>query len=132
LGRYPEIVHNLCAEIRLVAAAQEKGYSGKSSGDQPIPYYGYYCRILKGQGKDAPGGAYDYMVNGKIIGGFALVAYPATYASSGIMTFIVNHEGVVYQKLLGQNTETAAQAMTLFNPDGNWKKVEEVAIGTKD
>ena len=116
----------------LFAAAQEKGYNVESSGDQPIPYYGYYYRILKGQGKDAPGGAYDYMVNGKMIGGFALVAYPATYASSGIMTFIVNHEGVVYQKDLGQNTETAAQAMTLFNPGGNWKKVEEVAIGTKD
>jgi hypothetical protein len=111
----------------LFAAAQEKGYNVESSGDQPIPYYGYYYRILKGQEKDAPGGAHDYMVNGKMIGGFALVAYPATYASSGIMTFIVNHEGVVYQKDMGQNTETAAQAMTLFNPDSKWKKVEEVA-----
>ncbi len=108
----------------LFAAAQEKGYNVESSGDQPIPYYGYYYRILKGQGMDAAGGAYDYMVNGKMIGGFAMVAYPATYASSGIMTFIVNHEGVIYQKDLGQNTETAAQTMTLFNPDGTWKKVE--------
>jgi hypothetical protein len=116
----------------LFAAAQEKGYDVESSGDQPNPYYGYYYRILKGQGKDAAGGAYDYKVNGKMIGGFALVAYPATYASSGIMTFIVNHEGVVYQKDLGQNTEEAALAMELFNPDSTWKKVEEVAIGTKD
>ncbi len=116
----------------LFAAAQEKGYSVESSGDQPIPYYGYYYRILRGQGKDAPGGAYDYMVIGKMIGGFAMVAYPATYASSGIMTFIVNHEGVVYQKDLGQNTEKAALAMELFNPDSTWEKVEEVPIGKKD
>ncbi|MGA9477885.1 MAG: DUF2950 domain-containing protein [Desulfobacterales bacterium] len=106
----------------LFAAAQEKGYSGKSGGGQPVPYYGYYYRILKGQGKKAPGGAYDYMVRGKMIGGFALVAYPAKYASSGIMTFIVNQDGVVYQKDLGRNTEKAAQAMKLFNPDGTWKK----------
>jgi hypothetical protein len=116
----------------LFATAQEKGYSVESSGDQPIPYYGYYYRILMGQGKDAPGGAYDYMVNRKMIGGFAMVAYPATYASSGIMTFVVNHDGVVYQKDLGRNTEKAAQAIKLFNPDSTWKKVEEVAIGTKD
>jgi hypothetical protein len=72
------------------------------------------------------------MVNGKIIEGFALVAYPATYASSGIMTFIVNHDGVVYQKDLGRNTDKAVQAIKLFNSDSTWKKVEEVAIGTKD
>ncbi len=106
----------------LFAAAQEKGYSGKSGGGQPVPYYGYYYRILKGQGKNAPGGAYDYMVKGEMIGGFALVAYPAKYASSGIMTFIVNHDGTVYQKDLGPNTEKAAQAMELFDPDSTWKK----------
>jgi hypothetical protein len=106
----------------LVAAAQEKGYSGLSTGDKPVPYYGYYYRILKGQGKNAPGGAYDYMVKGKMIGGFALVAYPAKYASSGIMTFIVNQDGAVYQKDLGRNTEKAAQAMKLFDPDSTWKK----------
>ncbi|MGA8282018.1 MAG: DUF2950 domain-containing protein [Desulfobacterales bacterium] len=106
----------------LFAAAQEKGYSGKSGGGQPVPYYGYYYRILKGQGKNAPGGAYDYMVKGKMIGGFALVAYPAKYASSGIMTFIVNQDGVVYQKDLGRNTEKAVQAIKLFNPDSTWKK----------
>ena len=106
----------------LFAAAQEKGYSGKSGGGQPVPYYGYYYRILKGQGKNAPGGAYDYMVKGEMIGGFALVAYPAKYAFSGIMTFIVNHDGTVYQKDLGPNTEKAAQAMELFDPDSTWKK----------
>jgi len=105
------------------AAAQEKGYSGKAGGT-PIPYHGYYYRILKGQGKSAPGGAYDYMAKGNMIGGFALVAYPAKYASSGVMTFIVNHDGVVYQKDLGRTTEKAAQAMKLFNPDSTWKKVE--------
>jgi hypothetical protein len=105
------------------AAAQEKGYSGKAGG-KPIPYHGYYYRILNGQGKSAAGGAYDYMVKGNMIGGFALVAYPAKYASSGVMTFIVNHDGVVYQKDLGRNTAKAAQAMKLFNPDSTWKKVE--------
>jgi hypothetical protein len=108
----------------LFAAAQEKGYSGKTAGGKPIPYYGYYYRILKGQGKDAPGGAYDYVVRGKMIGGFALVAYPAKYASSGVMTFIVNQDGVVYQKDLGKNTEKTALAMKLFNPDSTWKKVK--------
>jgi len=107
----------------LFAAAQEKGYSAKAGG-KPIPYHGYYYRILTGQGKSAPGGAYDYIVKGNMIGGFALVAYPAKYASSGVMTFIVNHDGVVYQKDLGRNTAKAAQAMKLFNPDSTWKKVE--------
>jgi hypothetical protein len=108
----------------LFAAAQEKGYSAKAAGGKPIPYFGYYYRILKGQGKNAPGGAYDYVVKGNMIGGFALVAYPAKYASSGVMTFIVNHDGVVYQKDLGKNTEKIALAMKLFDPDSTWKKVE--------
>ena len=108
----------------LFIAAQEKGYSGKSRGGQPVPYHGYYYRILKGQGKDAPDGAYDYMVMGKMIGGFALAAYPAKYASSGVMTFIVNHGGAVYQKDLGLSTHQSAQAMTHFNPDSTWNKVE--------
>jgi len=105
------------------AAAQEKGYTGKAGG-KPIPYHGYYYRILNGQGKNAPDGAYGYMVKGNMIGGFALVAYPAKYASSGVMTFILNHDGVVYQKDLGRNTAKAVQAMKLFNPDSTWKKVE--------
>jgi hypothetical protein len=106
----------------FAAAAQKEGYDLK--GEDPAPYHGYYYRILKGQGESAPGGAYDYLVNGKMIGGFALVAYPAKYGASGVMTFIVNHEGVVYEKDLGENTEETAQAMTIFNPDGTWKKSE--------
>lgn len=109
----------------LVGAAQEKGYTGKQSEDKPVPYHGYYYRILKAQGKNAKGGAYDYVVKGKMIGGFAMVAYPAQYGSSGIMTFIVNHAGEVYQKDLGGNTENTALKMKLFNPDSTWKKVEE-------
>jgi len=109
----------------LVAAAQEKGYTSRQPGGKPVPYHGYYYRILKAQGEHAGGGAYDYVVNGKMIGGFALVAYPARYGSSGIMTFIVNHDGIVYQKDLGGNTDRAALAMKRFNPDGTWEKVEK-------
>ena len=106
----------------LAAAAQKQGYSKK--GQEPEPFYGYYYRILTGQGKNAPGGAYDYAVKGNMIGGFALVAYPAKYGISGVMTFIVNHNGVVYQKDLGMHTEKTAQALKLFNPDSTWKKVQ--------
>jgi len=109
----------------LVGAAQEKGYSGKQSEGKPIPYHGYYYRILKAQGKNAKGGDYDYVVKGKMIGGFALVAYPAQYGSAGIMTFIVNHDGFVYQKDLGEDTAETSQAMTLFNPDSTWEKMGE-------
>jgi hypothetical protein len=115
----------------LFAEAQEKGYTGKSGTGTADPYHGYYYRILKGQGKDAPGGAYDYIVNGRMIGGFALVAYPAKYASSGVMTFIANHDGAVYEKDLSDNTQKAALAMELFNPDSTWKKVEEKAAEAK-
>ena len=100
-----------------MAAAQEEGYDLKKPGGGPSPYHGYYCRILTGQGKDAPGGAYDYMAKGKMLGGFAMVAYPAQYGASGIMTFVVNHDGNVYQKDLGDKTQKEAQAMRLFNPD---------------
>lgn len=113
----------------LVAAAQEEGYTGgrKSSGE-PTPYHGYYYRILKAQGRSSKGGAYDYVVKGKMIGGFALVAYPAQYGSSGIMTFIVNHDGTVYQKDLGENTEKITTAMKLFNPDNTWTGVEQQVV----
>jgi hypothetical protein len=79
--------------------------------------------MLKAQGPDAPGGAYDYVVRGKMMGGFALVAYPATYGNSGVMTFIVNQDGVVYQKDLGPSTASVAKKMTKFNPDATWKKL---------
>ena len=108
----------------LFASAQEKGYSAKAAGGKPIPYYGYYYRILTGQGKNAPGGAYDYVVKGNMIGGFALVAYPAKYGASGVMTFIVNHDGVVYQKDLGKNTEKTALAMKVFDPDSTGTKAQ--------
>jgi hypothetical protein len=108
----------------LIAKAAGEGYTGKWPLGRRNPYHGYYYKILKAQGKNAPGGEYDYVVNGKMIGGFALVAYPAEYGSSGIMTFIVNQEGVVYQSNLGKDTEKIATAMKKFDPDETWKKVE--------
>src|SRR5207247_1860532 len=93
------------------------------SASRPLaPYHGYFYRILTRQGKDAPGGAYDYFVNGKMIGGFAVIAYPARYGASGVMSFIVNHDGVVYEKDLGKNTAAIASKMTTFNPDASWKR----------
>jgi hypothetical protein len=106
----------------LVARARGEGYKG--AGGKPVAYHGYYYKLLTGQGKDAPGGAYDYLVKGKMMGGFGVVAYPAQYGSSGIMTFIVNHDGVVYQKNLGPKTASVAQAMTRFNPDKSWTAVK--------
>jgi hypothetical protein len=108
----------------FAAQAVKEGYGGKKSGDKPNPYHGYYYRILKAQGKNAPGGAYDYLVKGQMIGGFALVAYPAEYGASGIMTFMVNHDGAVYQKDLGKDTARIAGTMTKYDPDKTWKKVE--------
>jgi len=106
------------------ARAVREGYTPRKPGDKPVPFHGYYYRILKAQGKNAPGGAYDYVVKGKMIGGFALVAYPAEFGSSGIMTFIVNHDGVVYEKDLGAETAKIASAMTKFDPDPTWKKAD--------
>lgn len=114
----------------LVAEAAQQGYARKKGTSSP--YHGYYYRILKAQGKSAPGGAYDYMARGKMIGGFALVAYPAKYASSGIMTFIVNHDGVVYQKNLGPKTGTLAPAIKVFDPDATWEKVEDKDLKVAD
>jgi hypothetical protein len=113
----------------LAATAQKQGYSGKPN--TPAPYLGYYYRILTSQGANAQGGAYDYLVREKLLGGFALVAYPANYQSTGVMTFIVNHTGQVYQKDLGETTEEAVQAMTLFDPDSSWQKVEEKIVQEK-
>ena len=108
----------------LIAKAATEGYSGKRPVGRQSPYHGYYYKVLRSQGKNAPGGEYDYVVNGKMIGGFALVAYPSEYGNSGIMTFIVNHDGVVCQKDLGKDTEKMAAAMKKFDPDKTWKKVE--------
>ncbi len=108
----------------LVGSACKASYGGVRQAGVPQPYHGYFYKILKKQGEHAPGGTVDYVVDGKMIGGFALVAYPARYSSSGIMTFIVNQDGVVYEKDLGKNTEKLAEAMTSFDPDQTWKKVE--------
>jgi hypothetical protein len=108
----------------LVADARAEGYTRTGPKQGPIPFHGYYFRLLKKQGKHAPGGAFDYVVKNKMIGGFAVVAFPAVYGSSGVMTFVVNHEGVVYEKDLGKNTAKTAKAMTSFDPDQTWKKVE--------
>jgi Protein of unknown function (DUF2950) len=109
----------------LVAQAVEKGYEKHEPGRKPFPYNGYYYRILTSQGKHAHEGAYSYMVKGKMIGGFAVVAYPAEYGNSGVMTFIVSHDDVVFQKDLGENTVKTAEAMKVFDPGPGWKKVED-------
>ena len=105
----------------LAAQASAEGYKVDGQG---APYHGYYFRILQGQGPDAPGGAFNYVVKGKMIGGFALIAYPAEYGNSGVMTFLVNHAGTVYQKDLGNRTEAIARRVTRFDPDQTWKKVD--------
>ncbi|MGA2595586.1 MAG: DUF2950 domain-containing protein [Bryobacteraceae bacterium] len=95
-----------------------------AEGKKPVPYHGYYFHILKAQGPDAEGGALDYVVKGKMIGGFAMVAYPAEYGVSGVQSFLVNHRGLVYEKDLGPATGTAARQLLRFNPDKTWKVVE--------
>lgn len=105
----------------LVAQASEEGYK---AGARRTPYHGYYYRILTRQGPNASGGMLDYVVKGKMIGGFALLAYPAEYGNSGVMTFLVNHSGTVYQKDLGRATSSQAGLMTWFNPDQTWQKVD--------
>jgi hypothetical protein len=104
----------------LVADAREEGYSKKGK-DEPVPFHGYYFKILTRQGRNAPGGAYNYIINGNMIAGFALVAWPANYGESGIMTFIVNQQGRVYQKDLGPKTGRLAPAMKEYNPDPTWR-----------
>ena len=106
----------------LVASARGEGY--KKTG-KPMPYHGYYYRLLKAQGANASGGAYDYVVRGKMLGGFALVAYPAEYGSSGVMTFMVNHDGIVFEKDLGPNTPAIVKKMTRFDPDGTWTRAAD-------
>jgi Protein of unknown function (DUF2950) len=108
----------------IMARARSEGYKKQESGGPP-PYHGYYYEILTAQGKDAPGGAYSYLVKGKMIGGFAVVAYPAQYGNSGVMTFIVNHEGKVFQKNLGPNTPSIAKSMKEYNPDKTWTEVKQ-------
>jgi hypothetical protein len=112
----------------LIVSAAEEGYEeGSLDMVPPEPFYGYYFKILKRQGEHANGGAYDYVVDGNMVLGFALVAYPAKYGISGIMTFIINQEGVIYEKDLGEDTSTVAAAITTFDPDDTWHKYEEPA-----
>ena len=108
----------------LAASAATEGYR---VGQQRTPYHGYYYKVLTRQGPNASGGALDYVVRGRMIGGFALVAYPAEYRNSGVMTFLVNHQGNVYEKDLGPNTARIAAGMTAFNPDNTWRRVTDAA-----
>lgn len=105
----------------LFAQAKAEGYKAREAGDEPAPFHGYYYRILTRQGAAALGGKYDYVINGNMIAGFGLVAFPAQYASSGIMTFVVNHQGKVYQKDLGPNTAEVVKKLDEYNPDSTWE-----------
>jgi len=106
----------------FMAEAAREGYVKK--GEEPQPYHGYFFKILNAQGRYAPGGAYSYVINGNMVAGFALVAWPAKYGVSGIMTFIVNQNGIVYEKDLGKNTEKIAKAMTKYDPDKIWHRAQ--------
>lgn len=105
----------------LIAQAAQEGYAKELS---LAPFHGYYYRILNGQGKHAAGGAYNYVVDGKMLLGFALIAHPAEYGNSGVMTFMVNQQGTIYEKDLGSNSRRIAEAMKTFNPDKSWKPVK--------
>jgi hypothetical protein len=110
------------------AAATVQGYR---PGAEPTPYHGYYYRVLTAQGPNAPGGAMNYLIKGNLIGGFGLVAYPAEYGNSGVMTFIVNHAGVVLQKNLGPSTARIASRITDFDPDPLWRRVDANDLAIK-
>ena len=109
----------------LVDAAVEEGYLGASAGEHP-PYHGYHFRILTGQGVHAPGGARSYLEDGRLTGGFALLAWPAQFGASGIMSFLVNQQGIVFQKDLGPETAASAAAITVYDPDDGWEPVVDV------
>jgi len=108
----------------LVADARAEGYTLKGETGKPTPYHGYYYRILTRQGGNVPGGKYDYIINGNMIAGFALVAFPAQYGSSGIMTFVVNHQGKIFQKDLGPKTAEIVEKIKEYNPDSKWEPVQ--------
>lgn len=111
----------------LIARASKKGYTEGLDEDSAEPFQGYFFKILKAQSEHAAGGAFDYVVAGKMVLGFALIAYPAQYGASGIMTFIINQEGVIYEKDLGADTSMLAGAITSFDPDDSWRKHLEPA-----
>jgi hypothetical protein len=118
----PELDGEISPLGPLAAQAQAQGYGLKAreEGAEREPFHGYFFKILTRQGKSAPGGKYDYIINGNMIGGFALVAWPAEYGESGIMTFIVNQQGRVYQKDLGPKTAKTAAGMKSYDPDKTW------------
>ena len=105
----------------LFAQAKAEGYKAPEATEQSTPFHGYYYRILTQQGAAAPGGKYDYIINGNMLAGFGLVAFPAQYGASGIMTFVVNHQGKVYQKDLGPKTLEAVEKLNEYNPDSTWE-----------
>ncbi len=107
----------------LIAEVHAEGYGGKTAEGQPQPFKGYRFKILTAQGASAPGGAFNYIINGNLIAGFALVAYPAHWGESGVMTFIVNQWGKVYECNLGAQSADLAMAMTEFDPDQDWKEI---------
>jgi hypothetical protein len=107
----------------MAAFATAEGYTKKPEGQ--TPFHGYYFRMLKGQSDKTPGGAKDYVVDGKMTGGFAFVAYPAEYGNSGVMTFMINQDGVLLQKDLGKSTTETATAMSVFDPDSSWTLIEQ-------
>ena len=109
----------------LMSQAADEGRATGPTASELSPFYGYYFKILKSQGKSAKGGAKSYVVSGNMTGGFALVAWPAQYDATGVMTFIVNQDGVLRQKDLGPQTGATAKAMTLYNPDASWHEVSE-------
>jgi Protein of unknown function (DUF2950) len=106
----------------LIASAGVE--NGTAASHDPVSFNGYYFRILTAQGDKAEGGAKSYLVNGRMVDGFAFVAYPAVYRSTGIMTFIVNQNGIVYQKDLGPDTEKIANAMSEYDPDSTWERAD--------
>jgi hypothetical protein len=112
----------------LVARAWHEGYKKNRKAfkeNEPSPFHGYYFKILTGQGKNVPGGGYNYIVNGNMVGGFAMVAFPSNWGTSGVMTFVVNQQGKVYEKNLGPDTTKITQKMKLYNPNKTWIPVKD-------
>lgn len=112
----------------LYAAASKEGYGKDKQSKGQNAFHGYYYHILKSQGKDAPHGAFNYVVDGRMVGGHALIAWPATYGNSGVMSFMVSHDGLVYEKNLGPDTAKIAPKINSFNPDSSWKAVKDISI----
>jgi hypothetical protein len=108
----------------LVASATAEGYQNRNAGS-PIPFHGYYYKVLTRQGRNAPGGEKNYLINGKMTNGFAFLAYPAQYRASGVMTFMIDQDGVLVQKDLGPTTAKLASEMTGYDPDKTWQEVDE-------